>query len=376
MAALLVVSAFAYGQSAPIDTTQQRSWNTAALEATLQPGQRSVRAEGDELRLVYRGAADSVSVCCGIALPLHQLEPGLWALSVRIPELNRAVLSLRLVVKRGAQSESLPVGTGVWRGPDAPPPPARTDTLEGKLYSAYVADDALPDHGRALTVYLPPAEFRGQNMLVVYAADGQIVSSLAPVVEPLIMRHVIPPLVLVGVNSAPNLERQREYVPGYEPPRFQAMESFFINNVTAWAQDTLSVSSEPSRRALFGVSNGADFVLALSLDYPGLFGTVFAFSSGTAFCKYFAMGLTTHYYLAAGTLEPAFLTNTKVCADRLRLAGASVHMTTRVGGHDLPLWLADFAQALQLAYGPIGRLPQPKLVPRANPAPHFPNITK
>ncbi|MDQ6792221.1 MAG: hypothetical protein M3075_16500 [Candidatus Dormibacteraeota bacterium] len=57
--------------------------------------------DGDILTLVHRAKAEEVKVLPGIQFPMWRVEGELWALMVRIRELDRATLNLYGVASSG-----------------------------------------------------------------------------------------------------------------------------------------------------------------------------------------------------------------------------------------------------------------------------------
>ena len=96
--------------------------------------------------------------------------------------------------------------------------------------------------------------------------------------------------------------RLHEYSPGFDPERFAAHESFFVEDV------------------------GAEYRPPRVMPSP-----------------------LPRTYLVAGTLEPFFLDNAARWAAALRDAAADVVMSERVTGHDHAMWREEFP--LMVAWG-------------------------
>jgi hypothetical protein len=88
---------------------------------------------------------------------------------------------------------------------------------------------------------------------------------------------LVPATILIGVDSSPDA-RAEGYLPGANPQRFDAHADFFANSVVDWARQELGVSAAPHSTAVFGVSNGATFAVAIGSLNPHKFGHVLAFS--------------------------------------------------------------------------------------------------
>src|SRR3954447_23977803 len=135
--------------------------------------------------------------------------------------------------------------------------------------------------------------------------------------------------------------RLHEYSPGrsttafaFDPNRFAAHETFFVDEVRRWAATRLAARLPVDRTAVFGVSAGAELALAMGLRHPDIYGAVLCASPGGGYRPPSVMyGSLPRAYLVAGRQEPFFLHNATRWTDALRDAGADVIMTTRVGAH-------------------------------------------
>jgi enterochelin esterase-like enzyme len=328
-----------------------------------------VWVDGDAVTFYYRGEAEQVEVMfAGSIQPLRRV-PGsdAWTLSVKLPALERAVFSYRFVAKKKHPSvRQSPEDSAVWRGPKAPAAAEECANLLGRLEELEVESKALGGK-RKVTVYLPPGHGPKKASRVVYAADGEAIPRFARVLEPLIAAGRVPPVVLIGVHNggyaggAPDIKhydpqkdlRLQEYLPGVNTKRFAEHERFFSAEVPAWAERRFGVSSARADRAVFGYSNGGRFAVEMGLRHPDVFGHVFGFSVAGDGEFEFGPGRKDlpRFHLEAGTWEESFHGCTASLADQLKRRGASVHFTSRVGGHDTALWRDEFAAALVRAFG-------------------------
>jgi enterochelin esterase-like enzyme len=345
-----------------------RSWTVDALLARHQAEGSSVWADGDELTFFYQGEAEAVHVCCGIQLPLRRVEDSdLWALTVRIDELPRAVISYTFIPYqdgRPVEAEARLAHMRVWRGSQAPPASERAESLHGQIIK-HAIDSVYLDERRDLTVYVPPGHDPTQSHPVVYAADGQSVDRFAAILDPQIVNGSVPGVIVVGVHCPasggaaepydPALDRRaQEYLLGENPDRFEAHERFFVDEVSAWAERALGASAERQERAVFGCSNGGAFAVSMGIRHPARYGAVIAFSLGEG-----PQGWGTpewraddapRHYLVAGTLEPFRGTTARWAARLSRLGVEHVHRE-RVCGHDPVMWEEEFPGAVAWAIG-------------------------
>jgi len=201
------------------------------------------------------------------------------------------------------------------------------------------------DGGRKVTAYVPadPPE------AVVFAADGQLIAQWGEVVA----AAGGPSTMIVGVHRrADETPRLHEYTPGFDPKRFAAHETFFVEDVSAWTQSRFGLALRKERTAVFGVSAGGELALAIGLRHPDIYGAVFCASPGAGYRPPGVMPRSLpRVYLIAGTQEPFFRENAARWADALRDAGADVVMTEREGSHGDAFWRAELALMVAWAFG-------------------------
>jgi enterochelin esterase-like enzyme len=208
------------------------------------------------------------------------------------------------------------------------------------------------DGGRQVTAYVPPAPPEA----VVFAGDGQLIASWGGVLE----SADLPPTLIVGAHRPDDeMLRLHEYSPGqstaafaFDPERFAAHESFFVDDVRRWAQSRFDAGLPADRTAVFGVSASAELALAMGLRHPDIYGVVFGASPGGGYRPPLVMPSSLpRAYLVAGTLEPFFLENATRWADALHNAGTEVVMTERVGSHGGAFWREEFRRMVAWAFG-------------------------
>ena len=226
--------------------------------------------------------------------------------------------------------------------PGARPEPPRAGAIAGH----FVTETFDYDHGRQVTVYVPPAPPEA----IVYAADGQMISAWGSFLE----TEDVPPTMIVGVHRvAGETLRLHEYSPRFDPERFAAHEKFFVEDVGAWVRSRFAATLPSARTAVFGVSAGAELALALGLRHPDWYGAIFAASPGGGYRPPDAMpGPLPRAYLVAGTQEPFFLDNAARWAAALRQAAPGVVLSQRAAGHDATMWRREFPLMIRWAFGP------------------------
>jgi enterochelin esterase family protein len=243
---------------------------------------------------VYRGYADQVVLRMFIfglptAQPLSRIGPSdLWVLRLDLPEQSR--FEYKFEVRHGDASEWLtdplnpnkaadPFGANsVCQGwgyvaPDwtQPDPTARAGSLEEfELASRHLGP-------RRVRVYLP-ARFRRSRrypLLVCHDGDDYLrYADLKPVLDNLVHRLEIPPLV-VGLISSP--DRLKEYV-GFEPHA-----DFVAHELLPALRERFPLDDDPAARGLMGASLGGVASLHAAWRHQGTFGRLLLQSGSFAF---------------------------------------------------------------------------------------------
>jgi hypothetical protein len=210
---------------------------------------------------------------------------------------------------------------------------------------AFVTETFDYDGGRRVTVYVPPEPPKA----VVFAGDGEVLAQWGGVLE----AADVPSTLIVGVHRvADESVRLCEYSPSFDPERFAAHESFFVEEVGRWTASRFGVALPARRTAVFGVSAGGELALALGLRHPDVYGVILCASPGAGFRPPVVMPTPLpRAYFVAGTLEPFFHENATRWAAALGEAGADVVMTERVGSHGDAFWQEEFPLMVEWAFG-------------------------
>jgi enterochelin esterase-like enzyme len=214
--------------------------------------------------------------------------------------------------------------------------------MEGQL----VTEELGYDDGRRVTAYVPPKA----PEVLVFAGDGQLIAPWGGVLE----AAGLPPTMIVGAHR-PGDEtlRLQEYSPSFDPERFAAHETFFVEDVRRWARSRFGVALPRERTAVLGVSASGELALAMGLRHPDVYGAVLCASPGAGYQPPAVMPRSLpRAYLVAGTQEPFFLENATRWAGALREAGADVVMTERAGSHGGAFWRDELPLMVAWASGP------------------------
>jgi enterochelin esterase-like enzyme len=201
------------------------------------------------------------------------------------------------------------------------------------------------DHGRRVTVYVPPVPPEA----IVFAGDGQLIPQWGGVLE----AAGVSPTMIVGTHRLDDeMLRLHEYSPGFDAERFAAHEKFFVEDVHQWAQSRFGVALPAEHTAVCGVSASGELALAMALRHPDIYGAVFCASPGGGYRPPDVMPSSLpRAYLVAGTQERFFLENATRWAVALGDAGADVVMTERVGSHGDAFWREEFPLMVAWAFG-------------------------
>lgn len=253
-----------------------------------------VEADG-RVTFVWRGEADAVLLQHFIyglesARPFTRLAGSdLWYLVMEIPAGSR--VEYKLIIERGGQREmvrdplnpeqafdpygsnSVAAGEGyareAWTLPD---PEARAGKLEQRLLASDVFGGPRP-----ITVYLP-ARYRPTArypLLVVHdGSDYLRFSALQTVLDNLIHRLEIPPLIAALVDSPNRLE---EYGANERHGRF------IVEDLLPTMNEHYPLVDRPGARTLMGASFGAVATLHTAWKHPGVFGNLLLQSGSFAF---------------------------------------------------------------------------------------------
>ena len=309
---------------------------------------------GDTVTFAVRApSVTHITLVGGLRLSLDRVgSTDLWAARVYVPGMRESVISYRLLTDT---TTVIPRRSAV-RGSRAPRPPLRAMTLRGTLRFDTLQSVAL-GMPREIISYVPRTAGIHGRIDVVYIADGATVRDLAPMMDTLVTRGELPPMVLVGVRAARSNpgdaatanDRAREYVYGFDPDstRYLAHEKFFVEEVSAWAEKTLNIANTRAGRTIWGASNGGAFAVAMGLRHPDRFAHVIAASPVYALIPRAAVnGPLPTFTLSAGTLEQVVRGTTASLVATLRNLNASMKFELFAGGHDDLIWSESFVRAV------------------------------
>jgi len=311
-----------------------------------------VTRDGNTLTFVHEAEAEAVELSGGLQYPMARIDgTDLWHVTLRVPRLDEALVSY-VFIPIGIENPPTRFTSRIWRGPSAPPEPAKPKALANGMRKHVIASKHLGE-SRAIHIYDPPGDTPLAG--VVYAGDGGGIEPMAKIIEPLILAGELPRVLLVGLESAPSSEgRGAEYLVGFEDgdKRFLAYEQFFLDEVRPWIERAYKLPNDRMARTTFGFSNSAAWAMQMALRNPAVIGRVLAFSPAGR-----KPGLDAQpcpapsFYLVSGTLEESFNKIAACWAEVFDANGIASVKRDVVAGHDYTMWTEQFPNAVRWAFG-------------------------
>jgi enterochelin esterase-like enzyme len=334
-----------------------------AVEALLGRSDDTWWLNGDILTMVARreGEAD---LCCSIQRRLHPIGHGLQAISVRVPDLERAILDIQAMPND--RQDEVPV----WRGPNAPSAPERADAaaVRARTFDHDIQSTRLGER-RGFSVYVPEGIPAGERVPVIYMPDGGW-PDYYRIADAMARRGAAGPVIMVGIYNAPrppgppcfethcDLRSQELLIdlPGLPPEnhRFDGRARFTLEEVIPFVESHYPVRRDPDGRAVLGWSSGGAWALTMGALHPDMFGNVIALSVGWEPAMRLAARLRHGRALFAfGRFEDRdFRERTARAAALARQAGAEVRLLDLPGGHAHSSWELSLVEALAWMFPP------------------------
>jgi enterochelin esterase family protein len=250
--------------------------------------------------------------------------------------------------------------------PQAPPQPwrhPRPASPTGSL-STHQLTSRLFDNVREVGVYLPPS-FAGtdRDLPVAVLLDGDIWlrARVDATMDNLIADGLVPPTVLVMVDSLDSVTRRRELT---EHERF---ETFMCAELMPWIAQRWPITADPARTVIVGQSMGGlaacDLVLranhrfGLALCQSGSFwwpdSGEFDVDAGALIRRFVHAPVPpVRIYQEVGLLEDKLLAYNRHLRDVLHARGYPVTYREYHGGHDYACWHGGLADGLANLLGP------------------------
>lgn len=343
--------------------------------------------EGDRTTFVYRGEADDVRLQHWIfGLPssrsFARLEgTDLWYLVLELPAAAR--IEYKLDVEQDGERRWIrdPLNPLVARDPfganSVCPTPGyvepdwteRDPEAPRGGVTRLAIESAAFGEWRQVGLYLPPSmsSSRPHPLLVVHDGSDYVrYAALATVLDNLIHRLEIPPLVVALLDSPQRLE---EYAADPRHARF------VVEELLPRLEEDLPLDPEPASRGLMGASFGAVASLSTAWRYPGRFGRLLLQSGSFAFSDVgerhqrdatfdpvveFVNAFredpgrpAERVFVSCGIYEPLIYENRSL-VPRLQRAGMSVRFEEARDGHNWVNWRDRCRLALSWLFpGPL-----------------------
>lgn len=366
-ASLFAIALAALSAPSPLQDSWKKPYTITDLPATVvafcselpAEGEGKLWREGDLLKAVYRGKADSVRLTGGIQEPMTRFKDSdVWGVQFQYGEWDRALVAYAF------QAEPMPAGFKFqfknWTGPEGPRIPAGVEILEGRMVDKSFKTDLLEHEGK-VHVYVPPGESR--DLAYVVMADGQAAEAYAKSLEPLILSQKVRPLAIIGIESGPYFGdfkdgydmnkdyRAKEYLSQADPQTFANHLKWVTEEVIPWARNEFHLSGQREDAGIFGFSNGGSFAVEAAGRRADVFGLAFPFSAGFPPEHQHSAGPVARFYFAAGALE-SFSARTKLAVEAVKKWGAEAEYEEYIAGHDSTMWQVAFLKAVQKAFPP------------------------
>lgn len=217
---------------------------------------------------------------------------------------------------------------------------------------------------RLLTIYLPENydALGSTKYPVIYTADGQLITeSYQHRMDSLVAKKLVSPFVLIGShsNETPvgggmeyrNLDYMRMTYNPAKPltARFEQHLVFFSEELIQYAESHFQISGKPQDRTFYGMSNGADFGVALAQNHPELIKNYVLLSvfNGSSIPFKWQKKDGLYFYFGYGLKELEHVGEEALRMEKYFIQNLIRHtLITWNGGHDRKEWEATFVEAL------------------------------
>jgi enterochelin esterase-like enzyme len=263
----------------------------------------------------------------------------LWGASYQVPQLDRSIFEIGLAGRPAA-----PVL--VYRGPLAPAAPPSNATLKGGLEVVEMSSAALGGP-RKVSVYTPPGTPPKGGWPTVITGDGQAIAPYVAMIDAMIERRDIQPVVVAAIWSGTN---GGEYLRGHDPDAYARHAMFVQREVLPMLERRFHITRDAGRRLLFGTDNGGDWAVQAALRDPATASNVAAFSVSGLSEPPFRSGRRLHLQMTAGAYEGPFLRGSRQICSLASASGTPCKLEVTYSGHAPLIWQAELAKALKTVF--------------------------
>lgn len=228
------------------------------------------------------------------------------------------------------------------------------------FFEEYTIESNFTEMPRTIGVYIPAGYDSRKTYPVIYMADGLVFTDgdYRHSLDSMIEYGFIEPVIVAcsyenkmrvsGYNMA---YRNAEYVERLSDADatlrqlFDAHYKFFTQEFIPSIEKKYSVSKEREDRIFYGTSNSADFGLTLSMKNPELFSEYWCFSPVFSdISGYGMLNADNSYKICWGAKEEinASFDYFPSLVQSIRKRGGKVQSWVYEGGHDRPIWQAEF----------------------------------
>jgi enterochelin esterase family protein len=292
--------------------------------------------DGQTLNIAARAFADEAVLEGSIEegmVPLSTRRP-MWGAAFRLTEIDRAIIELKLRGHPGAEI--------VYRGPKAPPAPARSATLAGKLDTLDVTSAALGP--RKLQLYVPPGRAPADGWPVVIAAGAEDFAPYAAIADALIQRHEVRPAAIVSLGAGDG-----QYLRGQDPNAFYAFQLFLSREAMPLIDKRVRLSQRPQDRMLMGIGAGGDWALD-AVTHDGTMAAQVAAFSPPGLAEFPFRNRELKLWLQAGSYEAPYLKGARTTCNLAAASFAACKLDITASGHSSLIWQAEWAKVLKEAF--------------------------
>ena len=291
---------------------------------------------GQTLNVAARAFADEAVLEGSIdegMVPLSTRRP-MWGAAFRLTEIDKAVIELRLRGHPGAEI--------VYRGPKAPPAPARSTTLAGRLDTLAVTSTALGP--RTLQIYVPPGRAPADGWPVVIAAGVEDIGPYAAIADALIQQHQARPVAIVSLGAG-----EGQYLRGQDPNAFYTYQMYLRREAMPLVDQKVRLSQRPQDRMLMGVGAGGDWALDAVTHDSAMAAQVAAFSP-PGLAEFPFRNRELKLWLQAGSYEAPYLKGARTTCNLAAASFAACKLDVTASGHAPLIWQAEWAKVLKEAF--------------------------
>jgi hypothetical protein len=266
--------------------------------------------------------------------PLSTRRP-LWGAAFRLTEIDKAIVELKLRGRAGAEV--------VYRGPNAPRPPAASATLAGRLEALNVKGAALGGQPKP-QLYIPAGKAPAGGWPVVIVAGVEDLQPYAAIADALIQQRQVRPLAIVSLGSG-----EGQYLRSKDANAFFTQQLFLKRELLPLVEKRTKLSPRPQDRMLLGVGAGGDFAMDL-VTHDGAMAQMAAGLSLPGLTEFPFRNKELKVWLQGGAYEPPYAKGARSTCNLASASFADCRLDITYSGHAPLIWQAEWAKVLTEAF--------------------------